>query len=185
MPFYLEDAESISEVFDSRSVLIVPCRFCPAASKAVRLNEPYFDFLKGFLKTPAYENHIQTLKSELELKGIKTDVVNNISPHHFTMCMWTDKQRKKLFDRAKKYEAILVLGCDAAVQTISDAVKSASCKVVQGMTTQWLMSVKPKFQFPGKVLLELNSTTPIFLASNGADDPPVKQTENKRRVRAV
>ena len=45
MPFYLDDIENLGEGLDCKSILIVPCRFCPAASKAVRLGEPYFDFL--------------------------------------------------------------------------------------------------------------------------------------------
>ena len=47
MPFYLENKEDMSELSNYKSILIVPCRFCPAASTAVRLNEPYFDFLRG------------------------------------------------------------------------------------------------------------------------------------------
>ena len=164
MPFYLDDVEDTSEVSKFKSVLIVPCRFCPAASKAVRLNEPYFDFLKGFLKTPSYENHLQTMKTELESKGIKTDVVNNVSPHNFTMCMWTEKQRDRISKKAVKYEAILILGCEAAVQTINDSVKSTSCKVFQGMTNKGVMSVKPRFHFPLKLSLEKKTLTPILYA---------------------
>ena len=34
MPFYLKEVDVIPEVAKFQSVLIVPCRFCPAASLA-------------------------------------------------------------------------------------------------------------------------------------------------------
>jgi len=169
MPFYFEDLENIPELSDLKSVLIVPCRFCPAASTAVKRNEPYFDLLRGFLKTPSYEQLLKTMKSTLEKKGIRTDVVRSISPHNFVMCMWTEKQRNKLMERAARYEALLVLGCEAAVQTISDSVKSTSCQVFQGMKTKGLMSIKPRFHFPFRISLELNSITPTLLTTESSD----------------
>ena len=36
MPFYLEDRDISSAIAEIRSALIVPCRFCPAATLAVR-----------------------------------------------------------------------------------------------------------------------------------------------------
>jgi hypothetical protein len=75
MPIYLKDKSEFPELERFKSVLIVPCRFCPAASMAVRKNKPYFEFLKRFLKTGSYERLLDTIKSNLEKKGVKTDVL--------------------------------------------------------------------------------------------------------------
>ena len=40
MPIYLKDVDVVAEVAKFQSALIVPCRFCPAASLAVRNNKP-------------------------------------------------------------------------------------------------------------------------------------------------
>ena len=64
MPIYLKDKSEFPELERFKSVLIVPCRFCPAASMAVRKNKPYFEFLKRFLKTGSYERLLDTIKSK-------------------------------------------------------------------------------------------------------------------------
>jgi hypothetical protein len=161
MPVYLKDINEFPELERFESVLIVPCRFCPAASLAVRRNEPYFELFRRFLKTASYEQLIETVKSNLEKKGVKTDVFKSKLIHQFVVCMWTSRRRKKLSERASKYEALVVMGCEAAVQTIHDSVKSTSCKVFQGMRSEGIMTVKPSFHLPSKISLELNSITPL------------------------
>ena len=162
MPFYLKEIDDLSELEKFKSVLIIPCRFCPAASMAVRTNRPYFEFLQRFLKTAPFEELIATMKSNLEQRGIKTDVFKSRWLHQFVVCMWTARRRKKLLKRARKYEALVVLGCEAALDTIHDSVKSASCKVYQGMRTEGIMSIKPLFQLPCNISLELNHITPLI-----------------------
>ena len=162
MPVYLKDLSEFPELENFESVLLVPCRFCPAASLAVRTNKPYFEFFRRFLKTAPYEQLIETIKSNLEKKGVKTDVFKSKLLHQFVVCMWTSRRRKKLVERASKYEALVVLGCEAAVQTIHDSVKSTSCKVFQGMRSEGIMSVKPLFRLPCNISLELKSITPLL-----------------------
>jgi hypothetical protein len=159
MPFYLEEIEDISELDRFESVLIIPCRFCPAASLAVGKNEPYIELFRRFLKTASFEQFIKTMKSDFEEKGVKTDVFKSHLPHQFVLCGWTSKRRQKLLKYAKKYEALLVLGCEAAVQTIRDTVKSTSCQVLQGMKTMGIMSIKPSFKLPCYISLEMESLT--------------------------
>jgi hypothetical protein len=156
MPVYLKDVSEFPELEKFKSVLIVPCRFCPAASMAVRRNEPYFEFFRRFLKTASYEQLIETIKSKLEKKGVKTDVFESKLLHQFVVCMWTSRRRKKLLERASKNEALVVMGCEAAVQTIYDSVKSTSCKVFQGMRSEGIMTVKPSFNLPCNISLELD-----------------------------
>ena len=128
---------------------------------AVRNNEPYFQFFRYMLKTAAYERYIETMRSELDKRGVQADVFRSHLPHQFVVCMWTRRRRKILLKRAKNYDLMLVLGCEAAVQTILDSIGSADCQVVQGMKSEGIMSILPRFQWPGNITLQLNSITPL------------------------
>jgi hypothetical protein len=66
MPFYLKDRNGVSDSRSVGSALIVPCRFCPAASLAVREGTPYLQPLQHILRTPSYEAYIRAIKSRLE-----------------------------------------------------------------------------------------------------------------------
>ena len=161
MPFYLKETTAYDKLESFESVLIVPCRFCPAASLAVSNNEPYFEFFRHFLQTASYERYIGEMRSELETRGVRTDVFQSRWLPQFVICMWTTGRRKELMKRAKNYEALVVLGCEAAVQTIRDALGSPAQPVVQGMRTEGIMSILPHFQWPGSITLQLNSITPV------------------------
>lgn len=161
MPYYLKEMDDMTELDNFASVLIIPCRFCPAASMAVSKNEPYIELFSGILKTAAYEEHIKKIKTGLEKKGVRADVFKSRLLHQFVLCSWTEKRRDKLSELAEKYEALLVLGCEAGVRTVNDSVKSNSCKVFQGMETKGLMSIKPRFKLPCNISLEMDSLTPV------------------------
>ena len=105
MPYYLKEIEDMPELAKFNSVLIIPCRFCPAASMAVSKNEPYIELFRGLLKTAAYEEFIKTIKCDLEKKGVKTDIFRSRVLHQFVLCSWTEKRRDELSDLADKYEA--------------------------------------------------------------------------------
>ena len=160
MPFYFDEKDLGQEVEGLQSVLIVPCRFCPAASAAVRSEEPYIQFTRHFLKTDAYERLIAKTKSDLEKQGIRTDVFHSHFVHQFVLCMWTARRRKQLADVAKSYDALVVLGCEAAVDTVRAAVDSSTCQVIQGVKTEGLMSIQPRFSLTGTVRLELQGISP-------------------------
>lgn len=169
MPIYLKDINDFSELERFESVLIVPCRFCPAASMAVRKNAPYFEVLKNLLKTASYEEYIEKVRSDLKEKGLRVDIFRSYLPHQFVVCMWTSRRRKKLLERADKHEALVVIGCEAAAQTICDSVKSISCRVFMGMRNEGIMSIKPIFRLPLNVSLELNNVIPLVNRSTGAE----------------
>jgi hypothetical protein len=77
MPVYLEDISEFPELERFKSVLIVPCRFCPAASLAVRRNKPYFEFFRRFLKTASYEQNCSTnLLFVCGLQGVEKNYWN-------------------------------------------------------------------------------------------------------------
>jgi len=163
MPFYLDETDVVPEVADFKSVLIVPCRFCPAASLAVRNNEPYIDFPRRGLETAPYERLIKKVKRSIENRGVKVSVFKSKLLHQFVLCMWTSKRRKKLMELAKEYDALVVMGCEGAVQTVREAVKSTTCQVIPGMKNEGLMSIRPRLSFPCTISLELESVSPILL----------------------
>jgi hypothetical protein len=160
MPFNLDVRDVVPEVGNFASVLIVPCRFCPAASLAVDNNEPYIEFPRRLLKTASYEQLIAEMKESFEKRGIKTSVFKSNLLHQFVLCMWTAKRRKKLLERAKEYQAVVVLGCEAAFETVRKTVESTTCQVIPGMKAEGIMSIQPRFSLPGNISLELESVTP-------------------------
>ncbi len=159
MPFLLEDRDLTGELADVRSALIVPCRFCPAASLAVRTKNAYLKLSRG-LRTPSYEAHIRDLKSRLEQRGIKTDVFDSKLPQHFVLCMWSSRRREALAKRAAGYDAVIVLGCDAAAETARAG--AGSRRVVPGMAVEGIMNVVPRVRFPFDVYLDVHSVTRVL-----------------------
>ncbi len=151
MPLYLNDMDVTPEVEGARSVLIVPCRMCPATSLAVRTNRPFFELFKTFLRSPPLDEHIMRLQSQLEERGLMTGVY---LPRQFLACAWTSRERKRLLKRAQHYDTVIVLGCDSATESARDALKSTACKVIQGMEVAGIVNVKVRFHFPGTLSLE-------------------------------
>lgn len=168
LPFYLKDRDISSDIASVHSVLIVPCRFCPAASFAVRERKPYIELFRHFLRTASYESYIRQLKSRLELQGIRTRVFDNRLPHQFVVCMWSSRRRGDLAREAVGYDAVIVLGCDAAVETVRSCLLSTNCRVIRGMETEGIMNVIPTLHFPFNVTLEVNSVTRVFQPPAGA-----------------
>ena len=77
------------------------------------------------------------------------------------MCMWTSGKRKKLQKHAEKYEAVIVLGCDSATETVRDVVKSTDCKVIEGMKVTGIMNAKLSFHLPSNISFEDCKIVPI------------------------
>jgi len=163
MPFYLKERDVLPQVAGLRSVLIVPCRFCPAASSAVREKKPYIELFRRFLATGAYESFIQVLKRRLEDEGIRTSVFRSRLPHHFVACMWTSRRRRKLARRAAAFDGVVVVGCEATVETVRDAIGPADCRVVQAMETEGIMNVLPILSFPLNISLQVQGITSVAM----------------------
>ncbi len=157
MPFFLKERDISSDLGGVRSALIVPCRFCPAASLAVREDKPYIKPFPNLLTTPSYRRYIQVLQSRLERNGIRTGVYISRLPHQFIVCMWPSGRRQELARRAAGYDASVVLGCDAAVETVRQCLKSTSCRVIPGMDVEGIMNVIPSLHLPFEIRLEMSS----------------------------
>ena len=164
MPLYLKEVDVVPEVAKFQSALIVLCRFCPAASLALRKGQPYIEFFRRLLETRSFEPHINDIQSSLKKEGLKTGVFKgNLlpSPFNFIVCMWTSGQRKKLLEHAHEYEAVVVMGCEGAYNSVCDIIKSTDCQVFQGMESEGVFNIIPKFHWPLNISLALSSVTPI------------------------
>jgi len=165
MPIYLKEVDIIPKVAKFQSALIVLCRFCPAASLAMRKDKPYIELFRRFLKTEPYEQLINNMQSRLEQEGLKTNVFKgNLLPMplNFIICFWTSGQREKLLKQAQQYEAIVVMGCEAAYQNVCDILKSTDCKIFLGMESEGIFEAIPKFRLPCNISLELTNVMPVL-----------------------
>ncbi len=161
MPIHLNDLDIISEIAGLKSALIVPCYMCPAVTVAVREKRPFLQLFRHFLKSDPFEQYITTLQSRLMEQGVQTDIFKSMPSHEWLMCMWPARKRKKLQKRAEQYDAVIVLGCDSATETVRDAIKSANCRVIEGMEVSGIMNAEIRFRFPGNISFENGSNVPI------------------------
>jgi hypothetical protein len=60
-----------------------------------------------------------------------------------------------------QYDAVVVLGCDSATETVRDAVKSTDCKVIEGMEVAGIMNAQLKFHLPCNVSFDACKIVPI------------------------
>ena len=181
MPFYLKEREILPQVAGLRSVLIVPCRFCPAASLAVREKKPYIEPFRKFLKTEAYESFIRALKRRLEDEGIEAAVFRSRLPHQFVACMWTSRRRRKLARLAAAFDGVVVVGCEATVETVRDAIGSADCRVIQAMETEGIMNVLPILSFPLNISLQVQGVTSVTVTPAGEQPEAIQPGIPARR----
>jgi len=161
MPIHLDDLDITPEVEGLSSSLIVACNMCAGASLAMKENKPFIQFFGSLLKSPSLKRYIKRLQSQLREKGVKTKWFKGGIIQQFFLCLWTSKQRNKLQKYAKKYEAVIVLGCDSAIETVLDSVKGTGCNVIKGMEVGGIMNTKPKFHSPCNMSFEESKTIPI------------------------
>ena len=161
MPIHFNDLDVISEAAGLKSALIVPCNMCPAVTVAVREKKPFMQLFRSLLKSLPFEQYIRELQSRLSEQGVVTKVFRSNLYHQWFMCMWTSAQRKKLQEAVKLYEAVIVLGCDSATETVSDAVRSKDCKVIEGMEVTGIMNATLRFHLPCNVSFDDCKIIPI------------------------
>jgi len=161
MPIHLRDLDVVSQAAGVSSALIVPCNLCPAVTVAVNQKQPFMKLFKSWLKSAPFEQYIRDLQSRLSEKGVTTKVFRSPIYHQWFLCMWTDRRRKKLEKQAKEHDAVIVLGCDTANETVRDAVKSTGARVIEGMQVAGLMNARLSFQLPANVAFKDCKIIPI------------------------
>ena len=161
MPIHFEDLDVVSELDGARSALIVPCNLCPAVTVAVREQRPFMQLFRSLFTSAPFEQYIKALQSRLAEKGVKAQVFRSRLYHQWFLCMWTTGRRKKLQRSAKRHDAVVVLGCESATETVRDAVRSTDCKVIEGMGVTGIMNAHLSFQLPGNISFESCKIVPI------------------------
>lgn len=169
MPLHFEDLDMVSQAAGLNSALIVPCNMCPAVTIAVREHRPFLQFFRSFLKSAPFENYLRKLQSQLGEKGVKTKVFRNRLYHHWFVCMWPWRRRKKLEKCARQYDAVIVLGCDSANEIVRDVAESNDCKVIEGMKATGIMNAKLKFHLPCNLSFEDCRIVPMPRRKEEAD----------------
>lgn len=162
MPIHFNDLDVVAAATGLKSALIVPCNMCPAVTVAVREKKPFMQFFRSLLKSLPFEQYIGKLQSRLKGQGVDTKVFRSNLYHQWFMCMWTSGQRKKLQAAAKQYEAMIVLGCESATETVRDAVRATDCKVIEGMEVTGIINATLRFHLPCNVSFDDCRTIPIF-----------------------
>lgn len=151
MPIHLDDLDVLPEAAGLRSALIVPCNMCPAVTVAVKEGKPFLQLFRSLLRSAPFERYIKALQDRLREHGVDTKVFRSPLYHHWFMCMWPSGRRKKLERQAKHFDAVIVLGCDTATETVREAVELTGCRVIEGMKVAGLMNAKLTFRLPASV----------------------------------
>ena len=151
MPIHLEDLDVAAKVDGLRSVLIVPCNMCPAVTVAVNEGKPFLQLFRRLLRSAPFELHIKELQSRLEARGVRTAVFRSDVPHQWFVCMWSAGRRRALQDQARQHDAVVVLGCDTATETVRESVAPIGCKVIEGMEVVGFMNAKMRIDWRGNV----------------------------------
>jgi hypothetical protein len=180
---YLKDVDVVPELAKFQSALIVLCRFCPAASLAMREGKPYIELFRRFLNTESCEQLINNLQSRLKKEGLKTNVFKGSlfpMPLNFITCFWNSGQREKLLKHARQYEAIIVMGCEAAYESVCDILKSTDCQIFLGMESEGVFEAVPKFSLPFNISLKLSNVKPVTFPDRQSeiDVSPLLGTDN-------
>ena len=164
MPIHFEDCDIRSDVTGLRSALIVPCHMCPAVTVAVRDGKPFLRLFRSLLKSAPFERYLDDLRNRLSEIGVGTEVFRSRLWHQWFLCMWTARQREKLRDSAARHEAVIVLGCESATETVRGTVASNDCRVIEGMRVSGVMNAKLRFRAPDKITFEDCRVVPISRA---------------------
>jgi hypothetical protein len=161
MPIHLEELDVVTKVEGVDSALIAACNMCAGASLAMGEDRPFLQFFGSLLKSPPLERYIGRLKSQLLEKGVRTTKFEAGIIQQFFLCLWTSRQRKKLQDQAKQFDAVIVLGCDSAIKTVRDSVNGTGCRVIKGMEVAGIMNTKTRVHLPFDISFERSKVVPM------------------------
>jgi hypothetical protein len=154
MPIHFSDLDIGSQIEGVNSALIVPCNMCPAVTVAVREEEPFMRLFWSLFRSAPFERYIKALQSRLADEGVRTEVFTSRLYHHWFMCMWPAGRRERVRKRARKYDAVIVLGCDSATETLREATEGLGCKLIEGMRVSGIVNAQLRFQLPGDISFE-------------------------------
>jgi hypothetical protein len=100
------------------------------------------------------------MQSRLKKEGVKTDVFRG-NLLNYLICLWTSGGRKKFKKHAGQFEAVVVMGCESACESVQEILKSTNCRVFQGMESEGVLNAIPKVHWPLNLSLEKFKITPM------------------------
>ena len=156
MPVNLIPRDVTSDLEGFNSVLIASCPVCPPMCLAMQEKQPFIEFFRHGTKTAAFEEYIQSIRDSLEQRGVRTGVFSIHAPTPM-MCLWTKRQRARLFKRARDYEAVLILACDSGTESANDALKDTECQIIQSFDMDGVINATTSIHFPLTVDMQRNN----------------------------
>ncbi|MDJ0740000.1 MAG: hypothetical protein QNJ91_09800 [Gammaproteobacteria bacterium] len=165
MPINLQPIDFAGELEGARSALLVLCPVCPQVSLAMQRDSPWIEFFKYGVKTGALEDHVKEICGSLGARGIRTAVFTTRLPLPM-MCLWTNRQRRRLVRRAKDFDAVVVLGCDSAAFTARQVLSDTNCRVITGMRMVGITNATVVHRFP--LTFDLQDKTRVEIGGKGA-----------------
>jgi hypothetical protein len=117
-------------------------------------------FFRSPVKSAPFEEYLQAMRSRLAENGVTSKVFRSRIYHQWFMCMWTERRRKKLAREAKDYDAVIVLGCDSATETVREVLPEG-VKTIEGMKTTGIMNGRMSFRMPDKLVFDGCKVVPI------------------------
>ena len=126
---------------------------------------------RSLFKSAPFERYIAAMQTRLAKEGVQTEVFRSRLYHQWFMCMWTARRREQLRKRASQHDAVIVLGCDSATETVREALDASGCEVIEGMKVSGIMNVQLSFKLPGSVSFENCQIVPI--SGNGKDEDAI------------
>lgn len=151
MPIHFEDRDVTAEVEGLSSALIVTCNMCPAITVAIREAKPFLNLLRSPWKSVPFEEYLEDLQHQLAERGVTADIFRSTPYHQWFMCMWTASKREELRERARGYDAVIVLGCASATETVRREVEQSGCRVIERMEVTGIMNAELEIALPGRV----------------------------------
>ncbi len=169
MPLYLKPTELDASLYSHGSVLFVVCGVCPKMCMSAERKAPYFSPRRLFGRKDCFDDYVDGLRNDLEVRGIRTGVLGNQTLPAM-MCLLPQKRRDRLAKCARKYEAVAVIGCKSAVLTIEDAISPRKCSIYSTMQTIGIANFKSKMKFPASMTLETPGMNSIATEKVIVDD---------------
>ena len=182
MPLHFHDLDVVSQAKELHSALIVPCNVCPATTIASREKRPFLRLFNSFLKSTPFEEYLAALQDQLAKHGVRTKVFRNNLPYQWFLCMWPAARKKKLSRYAQHYEAVIVLGCESATETVRDSIQSKSCRVIEGMRTTGIMNTKLCFSLPANISFQESRIIPFSKEQEGKTEDVSGETDRMQKI---
>ena len=170
MPIHFSDRDIASEVEGVTLALIVARIMCPVARVAMREEEPFMRIFRSPFKSAPFERYIEAMQSRLMDNGVRTEVFRSRLYHQWFLCMWTARRRKKLVKHASRHDAVIVLGCDSATETVREAAEAFGCRMIEGMKVSGIMNAQLSFHLPGNVTFDSCRIVPISGHAQGESE---------------